>query len=72
MHKSDHLPSAYPRRYVSHPELRSAIRERHDAIEASWPDEPSNEALCASIPNLLTTQIYLDEVAIGPPDFSKS
>ena len=56
---------------LSHPELRSAIRERHDAIEASWPNEPSNEALCASIPNLLTTQIYLDEVALGPPDFSK-
>jgi NAD(P)-dependent dehydrogenase (short-subunit alcohol dehydrogenase family) len=56
---------------LSHPELRSAIRERHDAIEAAWPDEPSNEALCASIPNLLTTQIYLDEVALGPPDFSR-
>lgn len=56
---------------LSHPELRDAIRERHAAIEASWPDEPVNEALCASIPNLLTTQIYLDEVALGPPDFSK-
>ena len=57
---------------LSHPELRGAIRERHEAIEASWPDEPANEALCASIPNLLTTQIYLDEVALGQPDFSKS
>lgn len=57
---------------LSHPELRGAIRERHDAIEASWPNEPINEALCASIPNLLTTQIYLDEAALGPPDFSKS
>jgi NAD(P)-dependent dehydrogenase (short-subunit alcohol dehydrogenase family) len=57
---------------LSHPELREAIRERHDAIDASWPNEPINEALCASIPNLLTTQIYLDEVALGPPDFSKS
>ena len=55
---------------LSHPELRDAIRERHAAIEASWPDEPDNEALCASIPNLLTTQIYLDEAALGPPDFS--
>ena len=55
---------------LSHPELRGAIRERHAAIEASWPDEPDNAALCASIPNLLTTQIYLDEVALGPPDFS--
>jgi len=56
---------------LSHPELRNAIRERHDAIDASWSDEPINEALCASIPNLLTTQIYLDEVALGPPDFSR-
>ncbi len=56
---------------LSHPELRGAIRERHAAIEASWPDEPPNQALCDSIPNLLTTQIYLDEVALGPPDFSR-
>ena len=56
---------------LSHPELRGAIRERHDAIDASWPDEPVNQALCDSIPNLMTTQIYLDEVALGPPDFSR-
>ena len=56
---------------LSHPELEGAIRQRHAAIEASWPDEPLSQALCDSIPNLLTTQIYLDEVALGPPDFSK-
>jgi NADP-dependent 3-hydroxy acid dehydrogenase YdfG len=56
---------------LSHPELRDAVRERHAAIEASWPVEPVNEALRASIPNLLTTQIYLDEAALGPPDFSR-
>ena len=56
---------------LSHPELRAAIRERHDAIDASWPDEPLNQALCDSIPNLMTTQVYLDEVALGPPDFSR-
>ena len=56
---------------LSHVELRGAIKERHDAIEASWPDEAPNQALCDSIPNLLTTQIYLDEVALGPPDFSR-
>ena len=56
---------------LSHPELRGAIRERHDAIDASWPDEPVNQALCDSIPNLLTTQAYVDEIALGPPDFSR-
>ena len=56
---------------LSHSELRDAVRERHAAIEASWPDEPPNPALCASIPGLLTTQAYVDEVALGPPDFSR-
>ena len=48
---------------LSHPELRAAIRERHDAIEASWPDEPYNHARAASISNLLTTPIYTDIIA---------
>jgi NAD(P)-dependent dehydrogenase (short-subunit alcohol dehydrogenase family) len=56
---------------LSHPELEGAIRERHAAIEASWPDEPLSQALCDSIPNLLTTQAYVDEAALGPPDFSR-
>jgi len=45
---------------LSHPELRNAIRERHDAIEASWPDEPYNQERAASIANLLTTPIYTE------------
>ena len=56
---------------LSHAELKGAIKERHDAIDASWPDEQPNQALCDSIPNLLTTQAYVDEIALGPPDFSK-
>ena len=45
---------------LSHPELREAIRERHEAIEAAWPDEPINHARAASIANLLTTPIYTE------------
>ena len=45
---------------LSHPELREAIRERHDAIEAAWPDEPINQARAASIANLLTTPAYTE------------
>jgi short-subunit dehydrogenase len=45
---------------LSHPELRDAIRERHDAIDAAWPDEPINQARAASISNLLTTPIYTE------------
>ena len=45
---------------LSHPELRDAVRERHEAIEAAWPDEPINEARAASIANLLTTQAYTE------------
>ncbi len=45
---------------LSHPELRSAIAERHEAIEAAWPDEEINQARAASIPNLLTTPIYTE------------
>ena len=56
---------------LSHPELRGAIQERHDAIDAAWPNEEPNQALCDSIPNLLTTQAYVDEIALGPPDFSR-
>lgn len=56
---------------LSHAELKGAIKERHDAIDASWPNEQPNQALCDSIPNLLTTQAYVDEIALGPPDFSR-
>ena len=56
---------------LSHAELKGAIKQRHDAIDASWPDEAPNQALCDSIPNLLTTQAYVDEIALGPPDFSR-
>lgn len=52
---------------LSHPELRNAIRERHDAIEASWPEEPINQARAASISNLLTTPIYVEAIAQGRP-----
>ncbi len=45
---------------LSHPELREAIRERHDAIEAAWPDESINQARAASIANLLTTAAYTE------------
>ncbi len=45
---------------LSHPELRAAIRERHEAIEAAWPDEPINHARAATIKNLLTTPIYTE------------
>jgi NAD(P)-dependent dehydrogenase (short-subunit alcohol dehydrogenase family) len=45
---------------LSHPELREAVRERHDAIEAAWPDEPINHARAATIPGLLTTPIYTE------------
>ena len=45
---------------LSHPELRAAIAERHEAIEAAWPDEPINHARAATIPNLLTTPIYTE------------
>ena len=45
---------------LSHPELREAIRERHDAIEAAWPDEPINQARAASIANFLTTPAYTE------------
>ena len=45
---------------LSHPELREAIRERHDAIDAAWPDEPINQARAATIANLLTTPIYTE------------
>ena len=51
---------------LSHPELREAVRERHDAIEASWPDEPINQARAASISNLLTTQAYVDQIGRKP------
>ena len=51
---------------LSHPELRDAVRERHDAIEASWPDEPINHARAASISNLLTTQAYVEQIARKP------
>src|SRR5262252_3232453 len=33
---------------LSHPELRYAIAERHEAIEAAWPDEPINHARAAT------------------------
>jgi NAD(P)-dependent dehydrogenase (short-subunit alcohol dehydrogenase family) len=52
---------------LSHPELRDAIGERHDAIEAAWPDEPINQARAASIPNLLTTPIYTEHLTRKPP-----
>ncbi len=45
---------------LSHPELREAIRERHDAIEAAWPEEPINQARAASIADLLTTPAYTE------------
>ena len=45
---------------LSHPELRDAIRERHDAIDAAWPDEPINQARAATITGLLTTPIYTE------------
>jgi NAD(P)-dependent dehydrogenase (short-subunit alcohol dehydrogenase family) len=45
---------------LSHPELRDAIRERHDAIEAAWPDGPINHERAATIANLLTTPIYTE------------
>jgi hypothetical protein len=45
---------------LSHPELRAAIAERHEAIEAAWPDEPINQARAATIANLLTTPIYTE------------
>ncbi len=45
---------------LSHPELRSAIAERHEAIEAAWPDEPINHARAQSIAGLLTTPIYTE------------
>ncbi|HEY5411388.1 MAG TPA: SDR family NAD(P)-dependent oxidoreductase [Caulobacteraceae bacterium] len=51
---------------LSHPELREAVRERHDAIDASWPDEPINHARAASISNLLTTQAYVDQIGRKP------
>ena len=51
---------------LSHPELQGAIRERHDAIDAAWPDEPINQARAASIPNLLTTPTYTDQLARKP------
>ncbi len=47
---------------LSHPELRRAIRERHDAIEAAWPDEAINHARAASIADLLTTPIYTEHL----------
>ena len=47
---------------LSHPELRGAVRERHDAIEAAWPDEPINQARAASIANLLTTPAYTEHL----------
>ena len=47
---------------LSHPELRGAVRERHEAIEAAWPDEPINEARAATIPNLLTTPVYTEHL----------
>ncbi len=50
---------------LSHPELRAAIRERHDAIEAAWPDEPINLARAATITNLLTTPIYTEHLTRG-------
>ncbi len=51
---------------LSHPELREAIRERHDAIDAAWPDEPLNEARAASISNLLTTPTYTEQLIPKP------
>jgi NAD(P)-dependent dehydrogenase (short-subunit alcohol dehydrogenase family) len=48
---------------LSHPELKDAIRERHEAIEASWPDEPINQARAAGIANLLTTPAYTEHTA---------
>jgi NAD(P)-dependent dehydrogenase (short-subunit alcohol dehydrogenase family) len=45
---------------LSHPELRDAIRERHEAIDAAWPEEPINQARAATIANLLTTPIYTE------------
>ena len=50
---------------LSHPELREAVRERHEAIDAAWPDEPLNQARAASISNLLTTPIYTEHRGRG-------
>ncbi len=46
MHKSDHLPSAYPRRYVSHPELRKRFfrwrtepHRNYTRSHGAWPGQ---------------------------------
>ena len=50
MHKSDHLPSAYSRRYVSHPELRK--RFRRAKLEGDLPETADEDGLAHLVQTL--------------------
>ncbi len=48
---------------LTHPEFAGGMRTRFDAILASMPDEPINEARAAAIPFLLGNQVFDDTLA---------
>jgi len=56
---------------LTHPEFRDGFKSRAEAILASFPEEPIDEARKAAIPFLIRNRVFEETATIDPPRFKK-